>query len=83
MPNLMTRFIGRIALFAVAAIGQLVFTVRVLNQGGSKYWFLTIMVLGMFLNMAIVVYAAINGANRAQASSRNDATESELLRRGP
>ena len=35
------------------------FAVNVLTEGRSRYWFLTIMSVGMFLNMGIIVYSII------------------------
>jgi len=60
-----SRFAICIMLLIFVGIGQLIFAMRVLNHGGSTYWFLTIIVAGMFTNLAIIV-TAISGISRAQ-----------------
>jgi hypothetical protein len=58
VPNPTSQLVIPIALFVAVGIAQITFAVRVLTEGRSTYWFLTIMVVGMFLNMGIIVHTA-------------------------
>ena len=57
-------------LFVVVGVAQLTFSVLVLAEGWSRYWFLNIMIAGMLLNMGIIVYSAnsiMAGRNKADS----------------
>lgn len=64
-PNLTSQLVIPVALFVVVGIAQITFAVLVLTEGRSTYWFLTIMVVGMLLNMGIV-YTASSIIRRAR-----------------
>jgi hypothetical protein len=59
LPNLTSLLTAPIGLVVLVGIAQITFAVGVLSEGRSKYWFVTIMVVGMFLNMGIVAYTTI------------------------
>jgi hypothetical protein len=43
-------------LFVVVGVAQLTFSVLVLTEGWSRYWFLYIMIAGVALNTALIIY---------------------------
>jgi len=56
-----------IALVVMVGIGQIMFAVRVLTEGRSTSWFLTITVVGLLLNMGIIIYTASSAIRRARS----------------
>jgi hypothetical protein len=56
-PNLISQLVIPIGLIVVIGIAQIAFAAHVLAEGRSTYsW--TIMGVGMFLNMGIIVYTS-------------------------
>ena len=56
VPNLISQLVIPLALIVVIGIAQIAFAARALAEGSSTYSFWTIMAVGMFLNMGIIVY---------------------------
>jgi hypothetical protein len=81
--NLRSPLVRLIVLFVAVGVAQLAFAVLILIEDRSTYWFLTIMIVGMLMNMGVIVYTAGSilkkGREKADESTHTCSEAERLL----